>query len=87
MDVSQSYSSDVFRHGPDLLYQYLAGIFKSFLVHGTIPLAILVCAFMPLLKPRKNPVKFDSWRAIAGASQLLKLFEYSILDMTLCKVL
>ena len=79
--MSQSHSSDVFRHGPDLLYQYLADIFKSFLVHGTLPLAILVCAFMPLLKPRKNPVKFDSWRAIAGASQLLKMFEYAILDI------
>jgi hypothetical protein len=27
----------------------------------------------------KNPEKFDSYRAIAGASQLLKLFEYVIL--------
>ena len=45
MDVSQSHSSDVFRHGPDLLYQYLADIFKSFLVHGTLPLAILVCIY------------------------------------------
>ena len=81
MDVSQSYFSDVFRNGPDLLYQTLAGIFKSFLVHGTIPLAILVCAFMPLLKPRKNQEKFDSWRAIAGSSQLLKVFEYCILDI------
>jgi hypothetical protein len=27
----------------------------------------------------KSPDKFDSYRAIAGASQLLKLFEYVIL--------
>jgi hypothetical protein len=80
-DVSQAYSSDVFRHGPDLLHNHLAAIFRSFLVHGTVPLAILVCSFMPLLKPRKNPAKFDSWRAVAGASQLLKLFEYVILDV------
>ena len=81
LDVSQSFTSDVFRQGPDLLYEHLANVFKSFLVHGTMPLAILVCAFMPLLKPRKNPVKFDSWRAVAGASQLLKMFEYSILEI------
>ena len=81
MDVSQSHSSDVFKSGPDLLYQHLASIFRSFLVHGTIPLAILVCAFMPLLKPKKNAAKFDSWRAVAGASQMLKVFEYCILEI------
>lgn len=80
-DVSESYSSDVFKHGPELLHQHLASIFRSFLVHGTLPLTMLVCAFMPLLKGRKNPVKFDSYRAVAGASQLLKVFEYAILDV------
>ena len=29
----------------------------------------------------KNPAVFDSYRAIAGASQLLKLFEYVILTV------
>ena len=81
MDVSSSYTSDVFRHAPNLLHEYLASIFRSFLVHGTVPLPILVCSFMPLLKPRKNPVNFDSYRAVAGASQLLKLFEYTILEV------
>ena len=81
MDVSSSYTSDVFKHGPNLLHEYLASIFRSFLVHGIVPLPILVCSFMPLLKPRKNPVKFDSYRAVAGASQLLKLFEYTILEV------
>ena len=80
-DVSSSYTSDVFRHGPSVLHETLAGIFRSFLVHGTVPLPILVCSFMPLLKSRKNPAKFDSYRAVAGASQLLKLFEYCILEV------
>ena len=80
-DVSSSYSSDVFLHAPDELYQHLARIFRSFLVHGSMPLSILVCAFMPLLKARKNPAKFDSWRAVAGAFQLRKVFEYCILEV------
>ena len=80
-DVTNSYSSDVFLHAPVALHEHLASIFRSFLVHGTMPLSILVCAFMPLLKARKNPAKFDSWRAVAGASQLLKLFEYCILEI------
>ena len=80
-DVTLAYSSDVFLHSPPLLHDQLASIFRSFLVHGTVPLAILTCSFLPLLKPGKNPDKFDSYRAIAGASQVLKLFEYVILEV------
>ena len=79
-DVSEAYSSDVFLHAPDSLFQHLAEVFKSFLTHGTVSLQILCCAFFPLFKGGlKNPASFDSYRAIAGASQLLKLFEYVVL--------
>ena len=75
-DVSESYSSDVFINGPDSLFEHLALVFRSFLVHGTISKEILACAFLPLFKGGlKNPAKFASYRAIAGSSQLLKLFE------------
>ena len=82
VDVSQSYMSDVFRHPPPILCQKLAIIFRSFLTHGSITPSILSCSFMPLLKSaRKDPTQFDSYRAIAGASQLLKLFEYVLLNI------
>ena len=79
-DVTGSYSSDVFLNAPDSLFDLLAAIFRSYLIHGTVTPQILSCAFLPLFKGGlKNPEKFDSYRAIAGASQLLKLFEYVIL--------
>jgi hypothetical protein len=79
-DVTEVYSSDVFIHAPDILFDQLAAVFRSYLVHGTVSLQILSCAFLPLFKGGlKNPAVFDSYRAIAGASQLLKLFEYVIL--------
>lgn len=79
-DVSEVYSSDVFINAPDILFEQLASVFRSYLVHGTVSLQILSCAFLPLFKGGlKNPAVFDSYRAIAGASQLLKLFEYVIL--------
>ena len=79
-DVTGSYSSDVFLNAPDSLFDLLAAIFRSYLTHGTVTLQILSCAFLPLFKGGlKNPENFDSYRAIAGASQLLKLFEYVIL--------
>ena len=82
VDVSSSYASNVFGHAPPLLCQKLAVVFQSYLGHGTITNSILTCALMPLLKSsRKDPSKFDSWRAVAGASQLLKLFEYVLLEL------
>ena len=82
IDVNQGYSSNVFQHAPEILCEKLAAIFRSFLTHGTITLSILSCSFMPLLKStRKDQTKFDSWRAVAGASQLLKLFEYVLLNI------
>jgi hypothetical protein len=80
IDVTEAYSSDVFLHAPDYLFELLAAVFRSYLTHGTVTLQILSCAFLPLFKGGlKSPDKFDSYRAIAGASQLLKLFEYVIL--------
>ena len=43
---------------------------------------LLSCAFIPLIKGGlKNPESFNSYRAIAGASLILKLFEYVILNI------
>ena len=82
MDVTESYTSDVFLHAPDTLFDHLAAVFRSYLLHGAVTLQILTCAFLPLFKGGvKNPAVFDSYRAIAGASQLLKLFEYVILTL------
>ena len=60
----------------------LAGVVRSFLVHGTVTLSILSCAFLPLFKGgHKKPDQFTSYRAIAGASQLLKLWDYVVLEL------
>ena len=81
-DVSGSFTSDVFLNAPDILFVHLAAIFQSFVLHGTITKEILSCAFLPLYKGGlKDPCKFKSYRAIAGASQLLKLFEYVVLKL------
>ena len=37
-DVTGSFTSDVLLHGPDALFDYLAGVFRSFLVHGDVTL-------------------------------------------------
>ena len=71
IDVTEAYTSDVFLHAPDYLFELLAAVFRSFLTHGTVTLQVLSCAFLPLFKGGlKSPDKFYSYRAIAGASQL-----------------
>ena len=47
-DVSGSYTSDAILNAPDILFQQLASVFRSWLVHGTVTVSLLVCAFLPL---------------------------------------
>ena len=79
-DVSGAFTSDVLLHAPDSLFNSLAAVFRSSLVHGTFAKQLLVCLFLPLLKSGlKDPAVTKSYRAIAGSSQILKLFDYVVL--------
>ena len=63
-DVSESYTSDAILNAPDLLFDLLAAVFRSWLVHGTVTLSLLACAFLPLLKNSlKNPADVKSYRS------------------------
>ena len=78
-DVSGGYSSDAILNGPDSLFDALAAAMRSFLTHGTVTKQLLACAFLPLLKPMKDPASTDSYRAIASSSLILKLLDNVIL--------
>ena len=57
LDVTESYTSDVFLHAPDIMFEQLAEVFRSYQVHGHVTLHILTCAFLPLLKGgKKSPI-------------------------------
>ena len=36
VDISDGFSSEALLYGPDLLFDILAMLFRSFLVHGTV---------------------------------------------------
>ena len=79
-DVSEGYTSDAILNAPDSFFDHLALVYRSWLVHGTVSMNLLACAFLPLLKSSlKNPSEVNSYRAIAGSSLLLKLFDQVIL--------
>ena len=55
-------------------------MYRSRLVHASVTPALLACAFLPLLKNAlKDPADTGSYRAIAGSSILLKLFDKVVL--------
>ena len=78
-DVSESYTSDAILNAPDSFFDMVALVYRSWVVHGSVTLSLLACAFLPLVKGRKDPAKTDSYRAIAGSALLLKLFDKVIL--------
>ena len=79
-DVSGSYTSNAILNAPDVFIDHLAKVYRSWLVHGTVTRSLLSCAFLPLFKGGlKDPANTDSYRAIAGSSLLLKLFDNLII--------
>ena len=79
-DVSASYTNNAILNSPDIFFDHLALAYRSWLLHGTVTMSLLSCAFLPLFKGGlKDPNKTDSYRAIAGSSLLLKLFDNVIL--------
>ena len=80
-DVSESFTSDAILNAPDYFFQLLALVYRSWIIHGTVSLSLLACAFLPLVKGRKDPAKLESYRAIAGSALLLKLFDKVVLHV------
>ena len=79
-DVSGCYTTDALLNAPDILFEQLAVIFRSWLTHGKITPSMLACSFLPLLKSSlKDPSNTGSYRAIAGSSLILKVFEKVII--------
>ena len=73
-DVSGAFTSEAIIHAPDILYDQIAMIFRSWLTHGTVTKSLLACVFMPLMKNAlKNSVGTSSYRAKAGSSLFLEL--------------
>ena len=79
-DVTGGYTTDAILNAPDDLFEAFAGVYRSWIIHGDATRSLLACSFLPLIKNSlKNPSELNSYRAIAGYSILLKLFDNVIL--------
>ena len=77
-----SYTSDAIRNCPKIFFKKMAEMFRSWLYHGTVTPSLLSCAYLPLFKGGlKDPASCSSYRALAGTSVILKLFDYTVLHI------
>ena len=63
-----------------MLFQFVADLFTSFLLHSFIPLETLKGVITPIIKDKfMNVTMSDNYRPVMTSSVFLKLFEYCIL--------
>ena len=72
--------TDCLISGPPELVSHLTNLIRAFISHGEVPLSILVCTLLPLVKDNLGDLtQSDNYRAIAAGSQILKLLDIVIL--------
>jgi hypothetical protein len=73
--------SDNLKYADDDLYDHLAILFRSCLIHGFVPIALLMSTIIPIPKDRLGDLtSSENYRGIALCALFLKLFEYVILE-------
>ena len=49
-----SFSSDCIKNGPDLLFETLSLVLKSFLIHGHVTVFLLLATLVPIIKDKQK---------------------------------
>ena len=79
-DPSLNFSSDCIKHGTDELFEKLAAVIQSFLIHGHVTYFLLLATLVPLVKAKLGNVNSSkNYRTIAISSLVLKLLDWVIL--------
>ena len=73
-------ASEFIKNGPDVLFEYLSILIKSFLSHGHISIYLLIATIVPLIKNKLASHNTSSnYRSVALSSLILKLLDWVIL--------
>ena len=79
-DPLYDFSSDFLKSAPDILYDHLATIIRSFLVHGHVSNFLLLATMVPIVKDKLSDLNSSSnYRSIAISSLILKLLDWIII--------
>ena len=76
-DPIYAFSSDCFKNGTKKLFNILAVALRSFLVHGSISVYLLLATLVPIIKDRLGSIQSSkNYRSIAISSLVLKLLDW-----------
>ena len=79
-DPLHDYSSDFRKHAPDILYEQLAVVIRSFVSHGHVTSSLLIATLVPIVKDKLADLcSSKNYRSIVISSLILKLLDWVIL--------
>ena len=79
-DPACEFSSDCLINGPDVLFEVLATMIRSFLIHAHITKFLLLATLVPIIKDKLGNVNSSkNYRSIALSSLILKIFDWVVL--------
>jgi hypothetical protein len=80
-DGTCNITSDNFINGTEKLFSHLSNLFTLCIVHGYIPIVLLLSTIIPIPKDRLGDITdLNNYRGIALCAMCLKIFEYTVLD-------
>lgn len=75
-----AFSSDCIKNSPKIMYEQLATLFKSYLVHGHISKCLLLSTIVPLVKDKLGDLHSSgNYRSIALGSLILKILDWVLI--------
>ena len=79
-DPVYAFSSDCLKNGTGKLFNLLAMVLRSFLVHGNVSIYLLLATLVPIIKDRLGSIQSSkNYRSIAISSLILKLLDWIFL--------
>ena len=79
-DPVNTFSSDCIKRAPKRFFEYLALIFRSYLIHGHISQVLMLSTLVPLLKDKLGDhCSSSNYRSIALSSLILKIFDWVLI--------
>ena len=79
-DAIFDFSSDFLKNSPDILYELLATVIKSFVTHGHVSSFLLIATLVPVVKDKLADLcSSKNYRSIAISSLILKVLDWIIL--------
>lgn len=76
------YTSDFLKEAPDILYDHLAFIIRSFIIHGHVTKELLLATMVPIIKDKLGDLSSSkNYRSISISSLLLKLIDWIFITL------